>query len=70
MALLGGALLYRGTTGHCHLYAATGSTPTNRRGLASSGKRLDTDGIVPESAAPRHGPSGNQTSFAMIQGRY
>jgi uncharacterized membrane protein len=32
MALLGGALLYRGTTGHCHLYAATGINTAEPQG--------------------------------------
>jgi uncharacterized membrane protein len=37
MTLLGGALLYRGVTGHCHLYEALGATTADEgRGLSDS----------------------------------
>jgi len=35
LALLGGALVYRGMTGHCHLYAATGISTAEPAGTAT-----------------------------------
>ena len=36
LAGLGGAFLYRGTTGHCHLYQAIGANTADERGEADS----------------------------------
>jgi uncharacterized membrane protein len=55
LATVGGALLYRGVTGHCHVYASLGVNTADRTGRATSvragrGVRVDTSVTVNEPA--------------------